>query len=94
MSAETESVPIGRADKNALPRLNDFLPSIARPVSFGSAGNERFEQSDLGSAHGMHLGNFYQPLAAQMLRHVFACRHVRQIVGEIRAAEYAACGGL
>jgi hypothetical protein len=29
-----------------------------------------------------------------MLRHVFACRHVRQIVGEIRAAEYAACGGL
>jgi hypothetical protein len=55
-------IPVRGADENALPRLDDFLAAVTRPVSFSRAGDEGFEQSSLGSAHGVHLGNFYQPL--------------------------------
>jgi hypothetical protein len=54
------------------------------------ARDEGFEQRGLGLAHCVHFADFEQPLAAQVLRHVFARRHVRQVIAEPFAAEHAA----
>ena len=68
------------ADEDALARLDHLLAAVARPVAFGRAGDEGLEQRGLGAAHGVHLGDLDQPLAAQVLRDVLAFADVGQAI--------------
>src|SRR6516165_5059781 len=86
------SVLIGGADEDALARLDDFAPAIARTVALSGPRNERLKQRSLGLAHRVHFGDFDEPFAAQVLRYVFAAGHLRQRIGKPFASEPTAGG--
>jgi hypothetical protein len=75
-----------------LARLDHLQPAVAWAIAFCGSGNERFEQRSLSPVHGVHFGDFDQPLAAQVLRHILAARDVGQAVRKIVARKHGACG--
>jgi hypothetical protein len=71
---------VRRANKNALPRLDDFLSAETRPIPLRVTREKRFEERGVRPAHRVHLGNFDQPLAAQVLRDILAASDVRKVI--------------
>jgi hypothetical protein len=83
---------IGRADEHALPRFDDLAPSVTWTITLDGPGNERFQQSDFGPVHGVHLGDFDEPLTAQVLADVLTRRDIRQVILEPLAPQDATRG--
>ena len=65
-------IAVGRANENTLSQLYNFLASLAGSKTLGRPGDEGFQQSGFGAAHGVQFANFDQPFAAKVLRNVFA----------------------
>ena len=61
--------------------------AVARAIAFDRSGDEAFQRGASALSSGVQLGDLDQPLAPQMLWHVFAGRDLRQVVAEPLPAE-------
>ena len=75
-----------------MPRVTDFAPSVSRPEPFLGAADERLYDFHLGLVNVRQLGQFDDPLAAEIIRRILGA-HLRQGVTEPLITRQNAQGG-
>jgi hypothetical protein len=79
---------VSGASEHALPRFEDILSTVGRPVLFLTAGDESLPRLDIAFIERRQLREFDQPLAAQVLRCVLMVDVGHMVAEVFLAREY------